>query len=136
MTTPLAITGRKIEITDALRAFIEEQVSSLDRFKSRMINIDVVLSLDGDKHVAEAKVNVRKGAEMVAQSGHDDMYGAVDLVFGKLERQLQKHKEKLKSHRFKKSDMAVFAADVDAAAAPVPEEQTYEDVVAEHDFEK
>src|SRR3990167_1847135 len=100
--TPIGITGRKMDVTAAMRSFIEEKAKSLSRFSSRLASIDIVLSVDGDQHVAEARVPRRRGAEMVAAAAKDDMYAAVDVVFEKIERQLQKHKEKLKSHRVKK----------------------------------
>ena len=46
---------------------------------------------------AEAKMHV-SGADVFADSIHEDMYAAIDALVDKLDRQVKKHKEKLTDH--------------------------------------
>jgi len=39
------------------------------------------------------------GADVFADAVHEDMYAAIDGLVDKLDRQVKKHKEKLKDHR-------------------------------------
>jgi len=39
------------------------------------------------------------GADVFADSIHEDMYAAIDALVDKLDRQVKKHKEKLQTHR-------------------------------------
>ena len=49
------------------------------------------------QQIAEATVNLN-GGEIHASSEHQDMYAAIDGLIDKLDRQVIKHKEKLKRH--------------------------------------
>ena len=57
----------------------------------------MILQVEKLKQKAEATLHVA-GREVVANSEHEDMYAAVDLLVDKLDRQLIKHKEKQLDH--------------------------------------
>ncbi|MDT3718547.1 ribosome hibernation-promoting factor, HPF/YfiA family [Pseudomonas oryzihabitans] len=87
------ISGHQLEVTDALRDYIGEKLARLERHFDRITNVQVILEVDKLKQKAEATLHVA-GAAVVANSEHDDMYAAIDLLADKLDRQLIKHKEK------------------------------------------
>jgi putative sigma-54 modulation protein len=58
----------------------------------------VVLSLEKHRHQAEITLNTN-GITVNARDVTEDMYAAIDLAVDKLERQVKKHKEKLKDHK-------------------------------------
>ena len=89
----LNITGLHLEVTDALRAYLEEKFERLERHFDRIIAIQVVLQVEKLKQKAEATLHVA-GREVVANAEHEDMYASIDLLVDKLDRQLIKHKEK------------------------------------------
>lgn len=91
------ITGLHLEVTDALRAYLEEKCERLERHFDRIIAIQVVLQVEKLKQKAEATLHVA-GREVVANAEHEDMYAAIDLLVDKLDRQLIKHKEKKLDH--------------------------------------
>ena len=90
------LSGHHIEITDPLRDFVKNKFAKLERHFEQINNVQVTLTVEKLKQIAEAKLNVN-GGEIFANSEHDDMYAAIDLLMDKLDRQLIKHKEKLNS---------------------------------------
>ncbi len=90
------LSGHHIEITDPLRDFVNSKFAKLERHFEQINNVQVTLTVAKLNQIAEAKLNVN-GGEIFANSEHDDMYAAIDLLMDKLDRQLIKHKEKLNS---------------------------------------
>ncbi|GAB3475412.1 ribosome hibernation-promoting factor, HPF/YfiA family [Azotobacter salinestris] len=87
------ISGHQLDVTDALRDYVEEKISRLERHFDRITNVQVIMSVEKLKQKIEATMHVA-GAEVVANAEHEDMYAAIDLLVDKLDRQLIKHKEK------------------------------------------
>lgn len=79
-----------------MRDFVNSKFAKLERHFEQINNVQVTLTVEKLKQIAEAKLNVN-GGELFANSEHDDMYAAIDLLMDKLDRQLIKHKEKLNS---------------------------------------
>ncbi len=91
------ITGHQLEVTPALRAFTEEKFDKLERHFDHITSINVVFSVEKLRQIAEATVHIAKG-ELHASSESEDLYVAIDALVDKLDRQLIKHKEKIRSH--------------------------------------
>lgn len=94
----LNITGHRMDVTEALRDFTIGKFDRLQRHFDKIITINVVFDVEHLNQIAEATVFVSKG-ELHARSESQDMYAAVDGLIDKLDRQLIKHKEKMKDHR-------------------------------------
>jgi putative sigma-54 modulation protein len=105
----LNITGHHIEITPSLSNYIKEKTERLTRHFDQVININVILEVQKLTHKAEASVLV-SGNNLFAESVEDDMYAAIDSLADKLDRQVLKHKEKIKSkHRQEGSHRNIIA---------------------------
>ena len=59
----------------------------------------MILSVEKLRQKAEATMHVNGGATVFADSVDEDMYAAIDALTDKLDRQVIKHKEKMKCHR-------------------------------------
>lgn len=92
------ISGHHLEITDSLRDYVTNKVDRLANHHDRITNTHVILSVDKLIHKAEATIHV-SGKDLFADATHEDMYAAIDALTDKLDRQLIKHKEKMRSHR-------------------------------------
>ncbi|WP_133129975.1 ribosome hibernation-promoting factor, HPF/YfiA family [Legionella yabuuchiae] len=92
------LTGHRMEVTPALRNFTEEKLDKLEKHFDKIMAINVVFDVEKLRQIAEATVLVAKG-ELHASSESTDMYTAIDNLVEKLDRQLIKHKEKLRNHR-------------------------------------
>lgn len=111
------LIGRNLEITDAMRQYAEEKLDKLDRFSSQIVDASVVMSYDTKQDAAEpAKVEVQvnmPNGVIRAEERAQDTYAAVDLVIGKLERQLKRFKGRMIAKRG------------EVLSAPVPSEVTH-----------
>ena len=89
--------GQQIEITPALRDYVESKLARLARHFDQPFDVRTQLSIDKPAHRAEATVNLA-GRTLHADANAVDMYAAIDLLADKLDRLLVKHKEKLVDH--------------------------------------
>lgn len=89
--------GQQIEVTPALRDYVQTKLARLERHFDQPIDVRITLSLDKPDHRAEATVMVA-GRTLHADASAIDMYAAIDLLADKLDRLLVKHKEKMVDH--------------------------------------
>ena len=87
------ISGHHLEITDNIRDYVTSKLDRLERHYDQITNVQVTLSIEKQRQLAEAKLHVT-GGEVFANAEHDDLYAAIDALTDKLDRQLIKHKEK------------------------------------------
>jgi putative sigma-54 modulation protein len=92
------LTGHHVDITDALKGYVDSKFERLARHFDHVLNVHVILSVEKLRQKAEAKIQVN-GANVFADSVHEDMYAAIDGLIDKLDRQVLKHKEKKIGHR-------------------------------------
>jgi len=93
----LQISGHHIEVTPALREYVENKLDPVVRHFDKVTGVSVVLSVEKLKQKAEVTMHVPGKDLHVAEAG-DDLYAAIDALFDKLDRQVQKHKQKLQDH--------------------------------------
>lgn len=94
----LSISGRHIDVTDALRTYVRNKMTRLERHDNHITNVHVVLSVNKLVQRAEATLHTN-GAELFAVADDADLYAAIDALLDKLDRQVKKHKEKISNHR-------------------------------------
>ena len=87
------ITGHHLDVTPAIRGYVEEKLKRITRHFDNVIDVTVILSVEKLRHKAEVSVHVR-GKDIYVESIEEDMYAAVDVLADKLDRQILKHKEK------------------------------------------
>ncbi len=93
----LTLTGHHIEISPALRGYVEKKMERVMRHFDQVIDVHCVLTVAKLEHKAEATLGV-SGAVIHADSIDGDMYAAIDALADKLDRLLRKHKEKQGDH--------------------------------------
>lgn len=91
------LSGHHVEITDSLRDFVNTKFAKLERHFDHINNVHVVLNVEKHNQIAEATLHLN-GGEIHAKSDNQDMYAAIDSLIDKLDRQVLKHKDKLKQH--------------------------------------
>jgi putative sigma-54 modulation protein len=92
------ISGHHLEITESLKEYVTSKIERLSHHHDKITNTHVILSVDKNEQKAEATMHV-SGKDLFADASDADMYAAIDLLADKLDRQLIKHKEKMRSHR-------------------------------------
>jgi len=95
----ISVTGRHVEFTEPMRQYAEEKLTKLTRFYDRIDKIDVVLDQQPTKHRLEVVMHGGHKTTFVAQVEAGEYHEAVDLIVEKLERQLNKHKEKYRNRK-------------------------------------
>ncbi len=129
----ITVTGHGIESSEALRGYIEDKLSRMDRYVSRINKIQVILKpAPKEGRTVEAICHVAGGKSVVARTDHTDFYAAVDLVADKLQRQLTKFKSRRdKRVRGQAEEIRKFK-DAATGSAP-PEEIDDYDLLGEED---
>lgn len=93
----IEISGHQIDVTQALRDYVQTKLQRLERHADNLLDVHVILAVDKLDQKAEATINTA-GRTLHAESVAADMYAAIDLLADKLDRQVLKHKEKLTDH--------------------------------------
>jgi len=94
------ITFRHIDPIDSLKNYAREKVERVNKYLDRATEATVVLSLE--RHLHHADIRIQSGTYLLrGREKSEDMYASIDLAMDKIERQLKRYKEKLKSHHGK-----------------------------------
>ena len=107
------IRGQKLEITDAIKSYIEEKIGKLDKYFENPNNLTatVVARVRGKEQIVEVTIPFNK-VVLRAEVSSKDLYSAVDLVEEKIERQIRKNKSKIKKQN--KSNIPEIVVDFSA----------------------
>lgn len=93
----LQVSGHHLEITPALRDYVTGKLERITRHFDNLIDVNVILSVEKLKQKAEVTVHLA-GKDVYVETVDEDLYAAVDGLVDKLERQVQKYKQKLQDH--------------------------------------
>ena len=91
------ISGHHIDLTPPIKDYVNVKLERLGRHHDRITSTHVTLSVEKMIQKAEAAVHV-SGREFFAECESEDLYAAIDVLADKLDRQLIKHKEKMRGH--------------------------------------
>jgi len=134
----LLANGRNIELTDAIKAYVNEKVGRLEQHYDFIQEIHVFLGVEKNPRVtnnqlAEATVVVSRAVLRVEVSS-DNLYGSIDKLTDKIDRVLTRHKTKLlgRAKSAKGESIRKTGAEEEIAGELTPEEMegvflTYED---------
>jgi putative sigma-54 modulation protein len=115
------IRGKNLPVTDALQRYIEKRLGKIERYLEGVDTVQVNLAVNRDSHVVEVTIPLN-GYLLRGEEVTGDMYGSVDLVVEKLERQIAKYKtrlmKKLKNGTLK--ELPEIAAEHRGEAEPEP----------------
>ncbi|BAZ41930.1 light-repressed protein LrtA [Calothrix sp. NIES-4101] len=120
----LVIHGKNIEITDAIREYVQHKIEkAVSHFQNITNEVDVHLSVARNprinpKQAAEVTIYANKNV-IRAEESSENLYASIDLVADKISRQLRKYKERLQN---KKSNLPVVEETaVETTAEVVPD---------------
>ena len=123
------IRGKKLEVTDAIKTYVEEKIGRLDKYFENPDNIsaNVLMRLSGKDQVVEVTINTH-GLILRGEESNKDLYASIDLVTDKIERQIRKNKTKI----HKKSSKETIR---DFKEFEVEEKESANDVVKRKEIE-
>lgn len=93
----LHLTGHHLEVTPALREYVQSKLERITNHFDHVIDVKVTLSVEKLVQKVEATIHV-PGNDLHAESSGENMYSAIDLLADKLDRQVLKVKEKTVDH--------------------------------------
>ncbi len=99
----ILITGHHLDLTPAIRQYVEDKLQPITRHLEQITEIEVILGIDkpAEKERRQcAQANLRlKGETLHAENHAENLYAAIDGLMEKLDRQVLKVKGKIKEHR-------------------------------------
>lgn len=134
------IRGENVEVTPAIREYVEKKVEKLERYFSEGVDATahVNLKVYSDKQTKVEITIPMKNLTLRAEERHNDMYAAVDLIVDKLERQIRKYKTRVnRKSRDREGVGAYFKAieDNGNTQSPQVEDDNEFDVVRTKQFD-
>ena len=117
------VRGKNIEITPALRDYVEKRVGKVTKYFDTVGEITVLLTVSKGRHIVEVTVPVH-GVLLRGEEATMDMYTSIDLVVEKLERQIHKHKTKLEK-RFRGGEFRPEAISESPIGTKADEDEEY-----------
>lgn len=110
-----SIRGENLEVTDALRSYVEDKVAKIEKYfnENQELNAKVNLKVYREK-TAKVEVTIPLGyITLRAEDVSQDMYGSIDLVVDKIERQIRRNKTKIeKKNRQKVATGQIFTPEL------------------------
>ena len=124
------IRGEKVEITPAIKEYIETKIAKLDRYfeNSDVLEASVKVRIKGLEQIIEITVPTSRFT-IRAEEAHKDLYAATDLVVDKLERQIRKNKTRL-NNKYKNAETVDFTFNYES-----DEEENEEKIVKRKNIE-
>ena len=90
----LNVSGHHLEVTPALRSYVEAKLGRVKRHFDHVIDAHVILTTNK----AEVTLHV-PGKDLHCECEDGDLYAAIDLLADRLDRQVLKYKDKLQTRR-------------------------------------
>lgn len=95
----ILVNARHMEVTDAIRQFVESKVSKLPKYYDNVQSIEVHLDHEADHSVAEIVVTAKKRSTFVATHRDADLYASIDQCLQKVSEQLRRHKDRVRDRQ-------------------------------------
>lgn len=118
----VAVTFRHMEPSTALRDYATEKVVKVKKYLEDPIECHVVLSVEKHRHAAEVTI-VADGFKINGQETTADMYSAIDIAVDKIEKQIKKHRDRLRERPVREAGEAA-PEELPAEAGPEAEAGT------------
>ena len=98
----LTISGHHLEVTSAIRDYVQNKLERITRHFDQVIDTHVILAVDNlteKEKRQKAEINMRLSGKTVhVESVAQDLYAAIDLLMDRLDRQVVKHKSIVQNH--------------------------------------
>ncbi len=99
----ITITGKNVEITPVMQEYIQKKFKKLDRFYSKILNCEVIVSQEKHRWIAEVNLEV-KGSSLHSHAQTTDFRSAIEEAEDRIIRQIKGFKgKKISSHRQEES---------------------------------
>ncbi len=104
----VTFTARHFKATEPLRLYAENEVARLRKFADGIVGCDIVLTQERNNHIADITVRIDNVKLNVSEST-EDFFKSIDQAVDKLERQIKKHRDKVRKHSHEKISEVLLA---------------------------
>lgn len=95
-----SVTFRHMEATEALKTYAKEKLGRIKKYFPDPISVNIVMSTErGYNHRCDVTMQLHNGLTVAGHEATENMYSSIDLVTAKIERQVRRYKDKLRSHK-------------------------------------
>ena len=109
----IKIAERHTDASTTLREYVVDKTEALERFFDRIVSVDVVLSVEKERQIADFHAHLTNRKMITAREESTDMYASIDSAVDKLRRQLVKFKDQLQDVRRHGADASAESAEGD-----------------------
>ncbi|MBN2329730.1 MAG: ribosome-associated translation inhibitor RaiA [Candidatus Omnitrophica bacterium] len=90
----LSIVGRNIEVTEAIKDYVEKRLQKLKKYFPYVVDVHVVLYTQKINQTVEITILANRFT-IHGEERSPDLYASIDMVIDKMDAQLKKYKERL-----------------------------------------
>ena len=98
----VSLTGRQLELTDAIKAHMTTSIDTLNKFNMDIISVNVVASAQtkkGKEHsVVEFVINLAHKNSVIIKQSDDDLYAAIDMAISRAQKALRRMHDRDTTH--------------------------------------
>ncbi len=95
----LTVNARHMDVTDAIREYVESKASKLPKFYDGIQSIEVILDTQADNAVVEIVAHAKRKHTFVASHRDSDLYACMDACMDKIITQLRRHKDRTRDRK-------------------------------------
>lgn len=96
----LMVTGRNFQVTDAIKSYLLEKISKIEKFNLRIVDINATMEKQKLDHRIDIVVKVDH-IKIKSHADSSDMYASIDMAVDKLQSQLRKYHSRIREHHAK-----------------------------------
>ncbi len=94
----ISVSFRNVDPSEHLKGYAETRMARFKKYMEEPVEIHLVLSIQKFRHTADVTISAN-GIKIKAQEETGDLYSAIDMVLDKIEKQIKRHREKIKEHK-------------------------------------
>ncbi len=123
----ISLTGRQLELTDAIKAHMNTSIETLNKYNMDIISVSVVASAQtkkGKEHsVVEFVINLAHKNSIIIKQNDDDLYAAIDKAISRAQKAMRRmHDKDTGHHKVGLNEVKSVTADIKAEAEAMEDE--------------
>ncbi len=133
------VSFRNMDSSSSLRSYATDKLERIcDKYVQGKVDASVVMTVEKFWHIANFTLKI-KNLTVKGQERSEDMYSSIDLALDKIEKQLRRHKDRLRDHKPTNGDARMFRMGVLSPLSPLEPQEAEEEaagVIYDSEFEE
>jgi len=123
----ISLTGRHLELTDAIKAHMTTSIETLSKYNMDIISVNVVASTQtkkGKEHsVVEFVINLAHKNSIIIKQNDGDLYAAIDIAISRAQKSMRRmHDKETEHHKVGLNAVKAETVDVKETAEAMEDE--------------